>query len=237
MKQCNGPCKLEKERIAFGVDRKTIDGLRTVCKNCRNMQNTKYYAANKEGILQRRLEEYHNGNGKIRKKSYSELNKNQIAINAAEYYQDNKEHLLEESNKYYEQHKDERAEYYQENKEYINARVGKYRKERRHTDEGFKLSCALRDRLNDAVSRDAKVGSAVNDLGCSIELFKEYIEERFKDGMTWDNWSLYGWHLDHIIPLSSFDLTDRSQYLRACHYTNLQPLWARDNLSKGNKVP
>jgi hypothetical protein len=54
--------------------------------------------------------------------------------------------------------------------------------------------------------------------------------------MTWDNWSLDGWHIDHIKPLNKFDLSDRSQFLEAVHYTNLQPLWAVDNLSKGDKI-
>lgn len=77
-------------------------------------------------------------------------------------------------------------------------------------------------------------GSAVRDLGCSIPEFKTYIENKFVDGMSWDN---HGeWHLDHIKPLASFDLTDRSQLLIACHYTNYQPLWAIDNLKKGCQV-
>jgi hypothetical protein len=54
--------------------------------------------------------------------------------------------------------------------------------------------------------------------------------------MTWDNYGMYGWHIDHINPLSSFDLSDRNQFLEACHYTNLQPLWAQDNLIKSNKL-
>ena len=86
-----------------------------------------------------------------------------------------------------------------------------------------------------ALKRNQKVGSAVGDLGCSVEFLKQYLEFKFQSGMTWDNHSQFGWHIDHIIPLSSFDLTDREQFLKACHYTNLQPLWWNENLSKYNK--
>ena len=65
---------------------------------------------------------------------------------------------------------------------------------------------------------------------------KEHIEKQFVDGMSWDNWALDGWHIDHIKPLASFDLTDRQQLLEACHYTNLQPLWAKDYLSKSDNI-
>jgi hypothetical protein len=54
--------------------------------------------------------------------------------------------------------------------------------------------------------------------------------------MTWDNYGQFGWHIDHIKPLSVFDLTDREQFLEACRYTNLQPMWWKENLSKGSKV-
>ena len=63
-----------------------------------------------------------------------------------------------------------------------------------------------------------------------------HIESQFKPGMTWDNWSRTGWHLDHIKPLVTFDLTDPEQFRVACHYLNLQPLWAKENLSKGGRV-
>jgi len=54
--------------------------------------------------------------------------------------------------------------------------------------------------------------------------------------MNWDNWGIYGWHIDHIKPLASFDLTKREQLFEAVHYTNLQPLWANENLSKGDSI-
>lgn len=91
----------------------------------------------------------------------------------------------------------------------------------------------LRTRLNNALKN--KSGSAVTDLGCSIDELIIYLENLFLPGMTWENKGRYGWHIDHIIPLASFDLTKREQTKKACHYTNLQPLWAKDNLSKGSK--
>lgn len=116
-----------------------------------------------------------------------------------------------------------------------------YNRNRRQKDLNFRLAGDLRSRLAVAVSLNLKSGSAVEDLGCSIGQLKLYLESKFyineSDGrwMSWDCWESNGWHIDHIKPLSSFDLTDRSQFLQACHYTNLQPLWAKDNLKKGAK--
>jgi len=87
-----------------------------------------------------------------------------------------------------------------------------------------------------AIKAGQKAGSAVNDLGCSIAELKQHLESKFKDGMTWQNWTIDGWHIDHIKPLARFDLTNREQFLEACHYTNLQPLWAMDNYKKGDKI-
>jgi hypothetical protein len=110
-----------------------------------------------------------------------------------------------------------------------------YRKKRETHDVGYKLSNSLRSRLTHAVSNKQKSGSAVRDLGCSIEELRLHLESKFQPGMNWKNYGRSGWHIDHVIPLSSFDLLDRDQLLKACHYTNLQPLWAQDNLIKGAK--
>lgn len=99
-----------------------------------------------------------------------------------------------------------------------------------------KIAHNLRSRIRHSIKNKQKSGSAVKDLGCSIDELKEYLGKQFDKNMTWDNYGFYGWHIDHIIPLSSFDLTDRQQFLKACHYTNLQPLWAKENLSKGAKI-
>lgn len=93
----------------------------------------------------------------------------------------------------------------------------------------------LRSRISKIVSGTVKCGSAIEDLGCSIEEFKNYIESQFKNGMSWDNYANDSWHIDHIKPLASFNLTDEKEIKKACHYSNLQPLWAEENLKKSNK--
>jgi len=113
--------------------------------------------------------------------------------------------------------------------------VQRRHKERYASDELFRLRSVLRARLHGAVSGEQKTGSAVRDLGCSVLELKAHLEARFRPGMSWENWSKEGWHIDHIQPLASFDLTDREQFLKACHYTNLQPLWAEENLKKGGR--
>jgi hypothetical protein len=110
----------------------------------------------------------------------------------------------------------------------------KYRAEnarhRTKTDLNFKLASNLRHRLWSFL----KNGSHVKDLGCSLEELRSYLESKFSDGMSWDNYGIKGWHIDHIRPLSKFDLKDREQFLTACHFTNLQPMWAADNIRKSN---
>ncbi len=112
-------------------------------------------------------------------------------------------------------------------------KVNEYRRKKRKSDCLWKLRVALRTRMNNAIKGNFKKGSAIDLLGCNIQDFKKWIESQFQPGMSWNNWSRDGWHIDHKRPLKSFDLTDRGQLSAACHYTNLQPLWALDNLKKG----
>ena len=121
----------------------------------------------------------------------------------------------------------------EEEKTCIKARGKAYHYNRLKTDINYKLTCYLRCRLNTTLKGNYKSGSAVKDLGCSIPELKNYLESKFKPGMSWKNWGVHGWHIDHIVPLASFDISDREEVLKACHYTNLQPLWAKENLKKG----
>ena len=115
------------------------------------------------------------------------------------------------------------------NKGYMN----KYNKNRRNNDLSFKLRMSLRSRLYKAVKGLVKQGSAITDLGCSLEEFKIYIQNKFTAWMTWEN---YGeWELDHIVALAKFDLTNREEFVKACHYTNYQPLWKAHNRAKRDK--
>lgn len=122
---------------------------------------------------------------------------------------------------------------YKGGKDYLYRKNQEYQKDRLKTDVNFKLRKVLRSRLSAVLKGKVKRGSAVRDLGCSIEDLRVFLENQFQSGMTWDNHGK--WHIDHIRPLASFDLTDEQDLLKACHYTNLQPLWAKDNLQKSDK--
>ncbi len=111
------------------------------------------------------------------------------------------------------------------NKGYTNS----YNKKRKAIDPEFKLRLYLRTRLYQTLKGLRKV-SALTLLGCSIEEFKIYITEKFKEGMSWDN---HGeWELDHIKPLALFNLIDIEEQKKAFHFTNFQPLWKPDNRAK-----
>jgi len=133
--------------------------------------------------------------------------------------------------------------YYNANKDSLNESRRKrrpqqteYERNKRHNNVQFKMSRNLRRRIRKIMEGKVKNVSAIRDLGCTMEEFKLHLESKFKPGMTWKNYGFYGWHIDHIIPLSNFDLTNKEEMKRACHYTNLQPLWAQENLSKSNKI-
>lgn len=126
-------------------------------------------------------------------------------------------------------------EWRKENRKILNEKHLVYEKNRKLNDAKFKIIKTLRSRLGCAVRRQNshKNNTTIELLGCSVSFLKEFLESKFKDGMTWKN---HGeWHIDHIKPCASFNLLDEEEQKKCFHYTNLQPLWASENLSKGCK--
>lgn len=109
---------------------------------------------------------------------------------------------------------------------------------RKSTDPNYHLSLTLRGRLYMWVKSTGKSKpcGTMQLVGCPIDYLRLRLECQFRPGMTWQNFGRGGWEIDHIIPLSMFNLADIDQAKAACHYSNLQPLWARDNRSKGAKL-
>jgi hypothetical protein len=173
-------------------------------------------------------------------KEYREKNKEKIK----EWREKNKEYLNEYSRikikEWREKNKEKdilaRQEYRKNNKEKLKKYINEYIKKRMKIDMSFKLSYSIRARVRRALKHTYKSHKTVDLLGCSIEFLKEYLESKFQKGMTWENYGLYGWHIDHIKPCSKFNLTMESEQKMCFHYTNLQPLWAEDNLKKYNKM-
>ena len=144
------------------------------------------------------------------------------------------------SKSYYERHKEIiKKKYNQKNKNklwrknYQKKYINNYQIKRRKKDIGFRIKYYLRIRLRQALKGKTKSAKTLELLGCSIEQLKEHLEKQFKAGMSWDN---YGkWHIDHIRPCASFDLLKASEQRKCFNYKNLQPLWQKENLQKGNK--
>lgn len=109
---------------------------------------------------------------------------------------------------------------------------------RRKTDPMYRISTSLRTRMWMAIHKHkgTKACKSLELLGCSLKLFRSHIESQFTAGMTWANYGFRGWHVDHIKPIASFDLTDKEQQKACFHYTNCRPMWWADNLSKGAKL-
>ena len=194
----------------------------------------------------------------IEKKEWKIKNKEHCAEKDREWKKVNRDRHLESLKKCYIEYKNDpefiakrkayNAHHYRENKQqHLNTtkvytannkeKVREYRrtydKDRRINDLNFKISKNLRSRLSHAIRKNHKSGSAIKNLGCSIDFLKKHLELQFSPGMTWDNYGT--WEIDHMIALSTVDLSDKEQLALVCHYSNLQPLWKRDNILKGNR--
>ena len=208
MKTCCN-CKQEKDKSCFSKLSRAKDGLQTKCKQCTNEYMKNRLLLNKDAINSKRKEQYANQIDKKRQQSiesYRKFREKRIAA-MKQYAIENKEKVAE--------HK-------------------KRHKAKKRLDPIYvlsqQMSCLVRISL---INKGfPKRGKTIDIVGCDWNTFASHIERQFIDGMSWENRS--EWHIDHIVPLASAKTEE--DVIRLNHFTNLRPLWAKDNLSKGAKM-
>jgi len=188
----------------FDKRKDELCGYRTICKSCRRTYMNKYRSQNREKDNERR-----------RKK----------------YWENHEEELIRSKRKG-EKDKEKRIEYRKINRK----RTSEKMKIRYHNDDIFRIKTNIRNRMRLFLKKHhmVKLSKTFEIVGCSPEELKEHLEKQFIEGMLWENYGFYGWHIDHKIPLD-YGKTEDEIY-KLCHYTNLQPLWANKNLQKSNKL-
>jgi hypothetical protein len=201
-------CKEEKIVDCFYKDKTRKDGFRSRCKKCCLIESYDYENRNPNVVKNKTLKYRKNNQDKVKlaNKEWREKNENYIKKRMKLWRDNNKNHIKT------------------------------YKKNKYNNDFLHKLTENVRCRINTFLNRKniIKKNKTFDVVGCSPQFLKEYLENKFTDDMTWDNYGFYGWHIDHIIPLSS-SKTEEEIY-KLCHYSNLQPLWAIDNLKKGSKI-
>ena len=170
----------------------------------------KHYIKNTDNIL-------------LKHKTYKEKNSEIIKDKRTQSYEDNPEYFKSKSKKY----RDDNPGYFNE-----------YSKTRRNNDSLYALTCSLRTINQRIKNLGGKKSCRTNELlGCTWNEAYNYLETLFQENMTWENHGMFGWHIDHIIPLDAIkDINNIDEIKKICHYTNLQPLWCEDNLHKNNKI-
>jgi hypothetical protein len=214
MKVCT-KCGKDKTFDNFVKDKTKKDNYSNKCKSCAK----EYYDLNRQKILEQR-------------KEYRQNNKENISILRKITYQEKKYYHKE----YYKINKEKIKEYRKKNQHNLKEYHKFYQSKKKKKDPIFKFKSNVRSLISSSFKRGknefGKNAKTEQILGCTIEEFRSYIENKFVKDMCFNN---YGkWHLDHIIPISIANTEE--EIIRLNHYTNFQPLWAEDNFKKGNKI-
>jgi len=203
-------CHKRKKIIEFALNKNNPSGLSSHCKKCKIIYAKKSALDNKEKI-------------KIYQKKYRKEHKEQAKKYMKKYYIKNKHKLIRKSRTYYSQIKNQ---FTLKRKLYKNLHL--------KNNIQFKIKENLRKRITNAIKGNIKSLHTMFLIGCEIDYLMYYLQSQFKSDMSWSN---YGkWHIDHIKPCASFDLSKPKEQRKCFHYTNLQPLWAGENIRKGKKL-
>lgn len=238
-KKCT-KCQEEKTLDNFSK-RSNRETLKTMCRSCVSEYNKKYNKKNKEKITQLRKAWIANDENRKKRDEYM------LTYNK-EYQKKNKEKLNAISKAWRENNPEKMAEYKKNwtknNPEKVKQsrrrrrdKARQWKKEQYATNPIYKLGVNIRNHATkiSQIVKTKKGKTSLEYLGCTLEEFKAHIESQWQEGMTWENHSVDGWHIDHIKPIDWY-IKNSDDPWQANHYTNLQPLWAEENLSKNNKI-
>ena len=229
-------CVIEKELTGdnFKPEKRTRLGFDTTCRKCRGSRQSQIRKDDPERFKEidrkaRNTERYIKYQDEYRNENYQDLKEHsRLAYhkNKEPYLKRSKEQKIRLGDDYREYQK----EYKKKNRKALNAKYLHKLK----TDPKTKLRHTLRCRFRKLIKGYHKRNSVLVYIGCDVEFLKDYLASKFKDGMTWENHGSI-WHIDHIIPCVSFDFDCEEDLKKCWNYTNLQPLYALDNLRKGGK--
>lgn len=220
MKKVCKVCDITKDEVDFNLHSSGSKYRRGYCKECEKEKNR----------IRRMSEEY-----KSRVRSYTTKEEK---IKRLKKWNEENPGKSEESRKKWVKNNLEKVKQYRKNYKKNNPeKVKQYRENyKKNNPEKYKLSKNVRNRIKKymKIKNITKDNKTFDIVGCTPEKLKEHIESQFTEGMSWDNYGFYGWHIDHITPLSSAKTKEGLYEL--CHFSNLQPLWMKDNLSKGSSL-
>jgi len=233
-KECTS-CHIIKSLELFA---KSNGKYKAFCKECKNEKEKERRSKIREEINKKEREKYHKKKEEVSGKVIDTDFKKKCTVcdiekNATDFYLHKTKGTIRAECKLCTSLW--RKENYQQNREYVIKQTNQYKVNKMNTDIAFKFERRLRSRLYSAfVSKtQVKKQRTLKYVGCTSDFFKKWMEFQLYDGMTLEN---YGeWHIDHIRPCSSFDLTNAEEQKKCFYYKNLQPLWAKDNLVKSDK--
>jgi hypothetical protein len=222
MKRCT-KCGKEKPDTEFTKRRSGHKKLRSHCKQCIREENQTYNAAHREEKREKTAAYYlaHREEKLKKDAAYSKAHPEKARARTRTYYAKHRDKCREYASIYYAAHKPEYCAYV---------------KMRYRTDPNRRVYANLLAGMNKAIKNGKGSAHLVDLIGCTIPELRAHLEKQFLPGMSWENYTRYGWHIDHIIPCNCYDLTDPKQQ-RACYnFTNLQPLWSVDNWKKSANI-
>lgn len=222
-KKCS-KCGVIKDVCYFSKNNKTKDKLHCSCKEC----DREKYLKNREYNLEKMREYKKNNPEKIKEYYLENIEKYR------EYRESKKETTKLYMKDYYVNNLERRKEYLEKNKKIVNIKRNISEKKRRDNNSLYKLKVYVRNRIWFYLKKNnvTQKNTSFELVGCSPQELKIHLEEKFTQGMSWDNQGK--WHVDHIIPLSS--AKNEEELYKLCHFTNLQPMWAIENIKKGSKI-